>query len=307
MEATVNKSQFRKLATVGAAAALTLQLLAGVASAAVPNATSHGESFGAVGGDGWAGFTTTLDYNDSSTLAKLYLKIQIENGGSVEYFSATKGTQAVDKSCTTVTAALIECAFKTVRKGDTFTVTFAIKPASDAAVTAKGGWSSTGFVLGDNNSHGDAWEIGSSVSETNTLTAPFVAGTDFAAGWGNRTLKTSGTFNAGNPQITRLDNLPGNKYSSVDDGGAPDGFGFKVITIVVDGGALQDTTFQVLISYPKGSSAPKSFTHTLDNGTLVPLPPCVNGAALLDCFTFDKKTLTATIYLNQNGTLKRAG
>jgi hypothetical protein len=306
MEVTVNKHSFRKLATVGAAAALTLQLLAGVASAAVPNATSHGQSFGAVGGDGWAGFTTTLDYQDNSTLAKLYLDIQITNGASVEFFSATKGTASVAKSCT-VTAALIQCAFKTVRNGDSFTVTFAVKPASEDAVTAIGGWSSTGFVLGDNNSHGDAWDIASSATDDNTLTAPFVAGTDFAAGWGNRTLNTSGAFNAGNPQIARLANLPGNKYSSVDDGGAADGFGFKVITIVVDGGALQDTTFQLLISYPKGSTAPKSFTHTLDDNTTVTLLPCVKGAAQLNCFTFDKKTLTATIYLNQNGTLKRAG
>ena len=302
----MNKQQFRKLAIVGAAAALSLQLLAGAASAAVPNATSHGQSFGSVGGDGWAGFTTTLDYNDTSTLAKLYLDIQITNGASVPYFSAMKGTQAVDKFCT-VTAALIQCAFKTVRLDDSFTVTFAVKPASAQDVVVQGGWSSTGYVLGDNNSHGDAWEIASSVTEDNTLTAPFIVGDDFAAGWGNRSLKTSGVFSAGNPQITRLENLPAGKYSSVDDGGAPDGFGFKVITIKVDNGAVQPTTFQVLISYPKGSSAPKSFTHTLNDGTSVTLLPCAKGAALVDCFNYDKKSLTATIYLIQNGTLKRAG
>ncbi|HEU0242768.1 MAG TPA: hypothetical protein VFQ75_02610, partial [Candidatus Limnocylindrales bacterium] len=77
--------------------------------------------------------------------------------------------------------------------------------------------------------------------------------------------------------------------------------------IKVDNGAVQPTTFQVLISYPKGSSAPKSFTHTLNDGTSVTLLPCAKGAALVDCFNYDKKSLTATIYLIQNGTLKRAG
>jgi len=57
MEVTVNKHSFRKLATVGAAAALSLQLLAGVASAALPTAQVGGSSYGGYANGGYAGFT----------------------------------------------------------------------------------------------------------------------------------------------------------------------------------------------------------------------------------------------------------
>jgi hypothetical protein len=292
----VNK-QFRKLATVTATAALALQLFAGASSAAVPNATSTGAVLGQVGGDGYAGFTSALTFQDNN-LAKLYFEADIANGASVPVFEATRNGKAANCS---VTASVIKCEFKNVKNGEEFAITFAVKPATAADVVAAGGWSSTGYVVGGNNSHGDAWGIGgknASGQQVLSLTASYNASGDFAGGFGNTTLTTQAS---NNKQSAKLTGLPSGKYASVNDNAGPDAFGFSVIELVVNGG--EAANFQLAITYPKNTQAPKSYLH-VTNGAEQTYLVCQRGQTV-DCFTWDKKNYVATLYLAHNGQLRR--
>jgi len=299
MEVTVNKHSFRKLATVGAATALTLQLLAGVASAALPTAQVSGSSYGGYANGGYAGFTATFKLTDSSTLSKLFLEADITGGTSVPILIATKNGAAV-KGCsvqTTPTLAVL-CSFKTVRPGDAFVITYAVNPsASAAAVTTEGLWSSSGFVTGGNNSHGDTWTSG--VRTSTHSTSP-----DVAAGFGNLTLSTKADF-ASNKQYAKLQNLPSNVYASVDDNNGAVIGGSQAILLSVAGGA--PATFQVLVSYPNGIGAPDFFTHVSDGYPTATYYACAKNAPKVDCFDWSKQTRTVTLYLSHNGTLRRSG
>jgi hypothetical protein len=294
----VNTKRIGKLATVAASAALTLQLFAGASLAAVPNGSSTGQSLGDVGGDGWAGFTTSLSYDDTSTLAKLYLEIDLTNSAGVPYFVATKNGNSVANQCD-VSASVILCTFKTVRNGDDFVVTLAVDPLAAGNVTASGNWSSTGFVPGGNQSHGDAWPIGG--PDSNTLVAVYNADGDFSAGFGNTSLTTQAS---NNKQSAKLTGLPAGKYASVNDNGGTDGVGFSIINISVNGGAAED--FELVVTYPKNTQAPNSYFHFASTGYAnTEYFLCAKGAEKVNCFTWDKKTYSATLYLQHNGSLRR--
>jgi hypothetical protein len=286
------------LATVAASAALALQLFAGASAAAVPNGTSSGDVLGEVGGDGYAGFTSAFRFQDNN-LAKLYFEADITNGASLPIFEATRNGNPVNCGAS---ASVIKCEFKNVKNGETFAITFAIKPATAADVVATGGWSSTGYVVGGNNSHGDAWGIGGKDAAGNqrlSLTATYNADGDYAAGFGNSTLSTQ---TSGNKQSAKLTGLPAGKWAAVDDNAGSDGFGFSVITLNVNGGAAED--FNLVITYPKNTQAPKSYLHISDGYTNTEYFLCGRGQTV-NCFTWDKKTSTATLFLAHNGSLRR--
>ena len=292
--------QIRKLATVAATAALALQLFAGASSAAVPNGTSSGAVLGEIGGDGYAGFTTAFTFQDNN-LAKLYFEADITNGASVPVFSATRNGDSVKCS---VTAAVIKCEFKNVKNGEQFAITFAIKPAAADDVTAVGGWSSTGYVVGGNNSHGDAWGIGGKDSDGDqilSLTAEYNPSGDYAAGFGNSTLSTK---ISNNKQSATLKRLPGQSWASVNDAGSTDLYGgFPEVTIEVPGDTAS-TTFDLEITYPKNTQAPKSYLHISDGYSNTEYFVCGRGETV-NCFTWNKKTYTATLYLEHNGGVRR--
>ena len=294
----MNTKRIGKLATVVASAALTLQLFAGASLAAVPNGTSTGAVLGEVGGDGYAGFTSAFTFNDN-TLAKLYFEADITNGASVPVFEATRNGKAANCS---VTAAVIKCEFKNVKVGETFAITFAVKPAAPGDVTAAGGWSSTGYVVGGNNSHGDAWGIGGKTlngDQILSLTATYNASGDFAGGFGNTTLTTQASDNK---QSAKLTGLPSGKYASVNDDGSTTLYGgFPEIDIVVNDG--NPANFQLVITYPKNTQAPNAYVH-ISSGEQTYFE-CQKGATKIDCFTWDKKSATATLYLAHNGSLRR--
>lgn len=300
MEVTVNTKQIRKLAMVGAAAALSLQLVAGTASAAVPNASATGQALGTFGGNGYAGFTQTFAYADSSTLSKLYLESDITGGASVVSLAVTKNGQSAANACSVQASPLaVKCQFKTIRNGDVIKLTFAVSPLANAAsVSTEGFWSSTGFVLGGNNSHGDAWS-------TTKLTAVRNASANFAGGFGNTSLDTSTTNLGGNGQAASLKNLPSGKYAFVNDNAATvSDSNFPIIEISVNGGAA--ASFQLVIVYPHGTNAPASFVHTSDGYATTTYTRC-SGSTRVNCFTWSQNSNTATLYLQHNGTLKRAG
>ena len=278
----MNKHSFRKLATVGAAAALSLQLLSGVASAAVPNASSDGSTYGSFAGDGFAGFALSYHYADSSTLAKLYLKINIAGGEAIETFNITRDGSDV-KGCS-VSATLITCQVKTVRTGDDFDILLVVKPTATATeVRLTNGWSSTGFVEGGNNSHGDSWdlcqagqlgcEVDADPATLNQLVSSRTGDDNTAAGFGNLSLNTSTTNLGGNGQAASLKNLPNGKYAYVNDNGVVAG-NYRQIDLIVNGGetvASQElpTHHRVPEGHPYGPTRTCT-TSTLDrSGHLV--------------------------------------
>jgi hypothetical protein len=308
MEVTVNKHSFRKLATVGAAAALSLQLLAGVASAAVPDADASVATAYNFANGGYAGFSTTLSYNDGSTLAKLYLEADITGASTtvdkpVPVLIATKNGNAVN-GCSVVIAQTdpilsVKCTFKTARFGDVYVVKFGVVPASaTASVSTLPKWSSTGYVTGGNSSHGDFWSPAAPLTSTGS-TSP-----DLAAGFGNLTLTTKSDF-ASNNQYAKLQNLPTGVYASVDDnsGGVVDGFA-AILLSVNDGGPA---TFQLLITYPNGVGAPDYFTHVSAGYPTATYYACAKNAPKVNCFDWSNKANTITLYLTHNGSIRRSG
>jgi hypothetical protein len=320
----VNK-QIRKLATVAATAALALQLFAGATLAAVPDADFEGQSYD-FAGTGWAGFATTLDYTDTSTLAKLYLEIDVSGASSIGYVGASKNSNPVG-GCSP-SGTVVKCLFKTVRNGDSFTVEVGAVPASatTANVTATGGWSSTGYVVGGNNSHGDSWPLCRVLTDTDCRQAPdapaedafgypekvvyLVAsrGTDqggnYSEGFGNKTLSTNQTVDKRtNPQAARLENLPAGVFASVNDQATFDdttGFWKLEIHVLTD----SDLPFDLVILYPKGTSAPTAYEHIADDGTSTTYTACAKGDTT-ECFEWSNKNSTATLHLPHNGGVRR--
>jgi len=320
VEVRVNRKHFRRLATVSAAAALSLQLLAGAASAAVPTATSDGSSLGNFAGDGWAGFSMSYDYHDSSTLSKLYLEIDISGASAIQQFDITRTGANVARSCAQ-SPTVITCSFKTVRNGEHFQIQLVLNPSVTASeVRLTGGWSASGFVLGGNNSHGDSWDLCQADNAThgcdvfvdpklNELVSSRIGDADDAAGFGNLSLTTNTNFGL-NKQTAKLVDLPGGQYASVDDNAGGDATGFSWISISVNGGAPlpADGTFQLVIVYPKGTSAPKSFQHyNTENVLTDTYLLCAKGATKINCFDWSNKTNTATLYLHHNGSIRRSG
>ena len=101
----------------------------------------------------------------------------------------------------------------------------------------------------------------------------------------------------------KLAGLPANKWASVDDNGSSTLYGgFPEVDIVVNGG--DPALFQLTITYPKPTSAPKSYLHISSGYTNTEYFLCGNGQTV-NCFTWDKKTYTATLYLAHNGSLRR--
>ena len=93
----MNTKRIGKLATVAASAALTLQLFAGASAAAVPNGSRRRAVVRNVGAATGGRRSRPLRLRtDSSTLSKLYLEIDIDNGASVSLFAATKNGNPVN-------------------------------------------------------------------------------------------------------------------------------------------------------------------------------------------------------------------
>ena len=283
----------------GASAAVVV--LAGTmatgAMAARPDATATSLTYGDFGGNGHAGFSTTLAYEAKSTASKVYLNAPITGGTGVPLLSVTRNGSAVD-ACEVVADPLaIRCEFRKVRNGDVLQAVFSVSPAADAsAVTADAEWSTTGYVSGRNNSHGDAWEDGAKTAFRN-------ASPNFAGGFGNQNLSTGGVLGYGNRQIASLVGLPAAGYASIDDDAGTTDTHYPLIAIKVNDG--HPAAFVVQIVYKAGSPAPASFVHTSDGYPTAEYLPCVYGQPKEGCFTYKASTNTATIYLLHNGSLRR--
>ena len=131
-------------------------------------------------------------------------------------------------------------------------------------------------------------------------------GGNYALGFGNPTLATNQSVDKKkNPQAARLEGLPAGVLSDVDDQAALDSkTGFYTVKIHVDGGKAHD--FRLIIIYPNGTNAPTAYQHLAEDGTTVldTYNVCAQGETS-ECFVWNSKTYTATIYLPHNGSLRR--
>lgn len=293
---------------------IALQAFAGSAAAAVPQASASSEAIPSQYSAGNApGFRGTYDYEDGSTLAKLYVTIETTNAASVAFVSATVNGSAVAKACGT--SLPLVCTFRQVRFEDHIVVAAAFTPAEGASsVTADFIWSSTGATGSDGGtSHGDTWGDG---PQTSSLSAD----PDYAGGFmigGSTSIQNLQVVSAGNPQATGLASLPSGVAATVLDGAAATGectsttvincrgaFG-QWSEVTVGDGQTFTTAFKITIKYYSG--APKGFVHSygdpLQQEYIGPCPK-KNPASGTPCFTWSANTKTATIYTFHNGSYR---
>ncbi|HET9521680.1 MAG TPA: hypothetical protein VFO73_11585 [Candidatus Limnocylindrales bacterium] len=304
----------RWAASLSVTSLIALQAFAGLADAAVPMATASSEAIPAQYSAGnAAGFRGVYDYQDGSTLAKLYLTVETTGAGSVAFVSATVNGSPVAKACGT--ALPVVCTFRQVRLNDHIVVLAAFNPAEGAtSVSADFIWSSTGSTDSDGGtSHGDTWGDGEK-------TASLSADPDYAGGFvigGSTSIQNIQVVSTSNPQATGLASLPAGVAASVLDG--PDATGLCVDTATVDcsdafgewsevtvgDGETFTTAFKITIKYYSGK--PTGFVHSYgDPVEQEYIGPCPkkNPASGAPCFTWAANTNTATIYTFHNGSYR---
>ena len=66
----------------------------------------------------------------------------------------------------------------------------------------------------------------------------------------------------------------------------------------------QPAVFKLLLLYPKGTSAPKTFEHTSSGSPTTTYTPCAKRTRPTP-FVWNNKTSTVTFYLSHNGQLRR--
>jgi hypothetical protein len=306
----------RLAAAVSIGSLLAIQVMAGSAGAAVPSADATSQPIPASYTAGHAaGFRGFYHLTDTSTLSKLYLRIDVDPALATNvYKSITRNGAAVTGNTCDVVEQDVICTFKTVRSTDFFVAVAAFAPAAgQTQVIATYLWSSTGVPQNGDNSHGDAWD---GIPQTATLTAGDVNyGGAFTLD-GDRTVQNS-PVGPGNVQATKLVGLPVGVAATVRDGPGVlstcvpsatvncDGlFGEWIEVFVGDG--LSYPVWQIQATYASGT--PKSFVHTFTdaNGDPIsePINTCAKKSPTIPCFTWDAKTSTATILTTHNGTFK---
>ena len=319
----MQRARISRITSIGAAALLTLGLLPGVASAALPSAQVTQRSLLAqysAGND--AGFTGSLTNADTSTLSRLYLEIDTTGVSALTYIRATVNGAVVANACDRPGDPLpIDCQFRLVRPGDAVVVVVGVTPDGSLA-RAHYTWATTGFGSGGgDNSHGDTWEVRNTdlsdfYSEASLSTDP-----DYAGGFNESSIATNLIVSASNRQGARLSNLPAAVPSSVDDT-VLDGSSALLtcvetaaidcdqlvgdwVEVNVGDGQTFGSVFVIEIVYYQGN--PKFFVHSyLDEDNQVQqeyVGPCPrrNPASSAPCFTWKASTGTATIYTYFNG------
>ncbi len=119
--------------SVGAAALLAMQVFAGSGMAALPSANVEDQAaptFYSPGNN--PGLRSTFTNTDTSTLSKLFAKVQVFDASSIANVFVTKnGVALAPSTCTVEPGTLIvDCSFKTVRPRDVVRVALEVVAAS---------------------------------------------------------------------------------------------------------------------------------------------------------------------------------
>jgi hypothetical protein len=285
-------------------------MFAGVASAAPPNWVMNVATLPPTVSPGApAGYAVTITNNGPSNIAALYLVAEV-NGSLVAptvYVNPSQG------ACDPVGQPL-DCALGALTAGQSATVVVAFTtPTSGSSFPVEFQGNATGETFKDGikgRSHGDTLLPNPVV----TLTA-LNNGKNFAGFFS--TDDVDGIFNSpvggNNKQQAGLQNLPVGVPGSVLDG--PNVVGSCVsnplegidcarvdgewVEINVAGGA--DTSFILIITYPKNTTTPSAFLHSFGAGLQDKIELC-GDPAVAPCFTWDAENATATILMTHNGT-----
>lgn len=282
------------------------------AMAAIPTGTAHNEALPSqytAGGD--VGFRATFDQQDTSTLSKLVLVLNVTGATANTYLSATIN----GASATGCTGGIpVTCTFRNVRPLAHVVVTAAFTPAAGGGtLTGDGIWSTSGVSTRnpDNQSHGDVWvDLGGAATSTFTTDQNFGGGFSSATG---TVIANGQAVSATNRQATKVAGLPAGVLATVLDGitSGPDcgpidcstAFGEWSEVTVGDGQSF-GSPFQIVITYYQGT--PKGFVHRYGSAPsysyeLVGACPKKSPAGAAPCFTWNAKLNQATIYTLHNG------
>jgi hypothetical protein len=206
----------------------------------------------------------------------------------------------------------LRCSWKPFKPGATTRVLLILTaPASGNSLPVNFEWSSTGFVAGGNNSHGDLFTKNDSVALNGDVDN--FAGRWIKLGSTNLVVQTNQDLGEGNPQSTKVhapkDGIPVTVAEDDDISDCTDYFGeentcFGQAAILnVNNGETFDDAFTVVLVYA-GVFPYAQFIHFPDNGDPEELAEC-GEVPEAPCFQLDvdyeANTTTATLYLLENG------
>jgi hypothetical protein len=309
-------STWRLMGGVAAGLLIAATFLGSTAAvmAAIPTGTAHNEALpGQYTAGSDVGFRATFDQQDTSTLSKLVLVLNVTGATANTYLSATiNGASAT--GCTA--GVQVTCTFKNVRPGAHVVVTAAFTPAAGGGpLTGDGIWSTSGVSTRnpDNQSHGDVWVDPNGAATSNLTDNPVDYGGGFSSLAGT-SIGNGQTVTALNRQATKVTGLPAGVAATVLDGsGVNGGCGpydcssaiGQWSEVTVGDGQTFGTAFQIVITFYQGQ--PKSFVHQYSDGNggflyeLVGACPKKVTAANVPCFTWNAKLSQATILTYHNG------
>ena len=203
----------------------------------------------------------------------------------------------------------LQCKWKPFKPGASTRVRLILTaPASGSSLPVNFEWSSTGFVPGGNNSHGDLFTKNDSAAVNGDIDS--FAGRWVKAGSANLVVQTNPNLSNGNPQSTKImaptSGIPvtaGEDSNLSDCQEFFDGCFGQASVLNVNDGAIFPGGFTVEVVY-KGKFPYAEFVHFFDDGTFEELEECGETPAA-PCFQADvdwyAKTTTVTFYLLENG------
>jgi hypothetical protein len=240
-----------------------------------------------------------------SNIAKLFLTVSTEaafEGVIVTNAGKTSG------SCSASSGGIaLKCSWKPFKPGASTHVRVILNaPESGSSLPVNFEWSSNGYVLGGNNSHGDLFTADDSAALNGNL--------DMFAGryviGANLVVQTNPDLGEGNPQSTKIiaptNGIPvtageDNNLSECEELFGEDCFG-QASVLNVNNGQTFPGGFTVEVVYV-GEFPDAQFVHFFDDGTFEELEECDYYGPEPPCFELEVEEgfTFVTFYLTENG------
>jgi hypothetical protein len=312
---------FRMPATIGLTLAMALGLMAApalVSAKPAPLQFGFGPNFSTadtgamprmVSPGSTVAFEVWARNAGGSNISKLFLTARTNaafDGVTVVNAGNTKGSCSAGPGG----GVALKCSWKPFKPGASTQVLLVLTaPASGSSLPVNFEWSSSGYVKGGNNSHGDLFTQDDSAALNGDINK--FAGRWIKDGSDNLIVQTNPALSSGNPQSTKIiaptDGIPVTAAEDTDLSDCQELFGedcFGQASILnVNNGATFPGGFTVQVVY-KGKFPYAEFVHILDDGTPqfleecgeTPVAPCFD--SVVDWYAH---TTTVTFYLLENG------
>ena len=310
----------RTLATISLTASFVLAAMAGpalVSAAPAPLQIGYGPGFdttlttGRVQPKAAPGFNAAFDIwarnTGPSNISKLFLtgittgtfkEVTLVNTGTTGSCAAGPGTNDVELQCSWTSG---------VPRGATIQIRVVFTtPSSGQSMPVDFEWSTSGFVSGKNNSHGDAFQQLDSVpldGNINVYNGGYLATGDSVI------VATSAALNRNNPQSTKITapetGIPVSAAEDNDISQCTALFGNncfgQAIVLNVNNGKVYADGFRVDVVYNR-KKADAQFVHFFDNGGSENLGTCAaTPVAPCAMVTTQGQTTFVTLFLTENG------